>query len=64
MELSYTYIKGKKYLVGYFDDYPEYPTQGIDIKELEKNLLDIYSLIKDGTLDPRGYTKGTLRVDG
>jgi hypothetical protein len=21
-------------------------------------------LIKDGTLDPRGYTKGTLRVDG
>jgi predicted RNase H-like HicB family nuclease len=63
MDLSYIYIKGEKYLVGYFDDYPEYPTQGIDIKELEKNLLEIYSLIIDGTLDMKKYTRGILRIN-
>jgi hypothetical protein len=35
MELSYTYEKGEKYLVGHLDEYPEYPTQGEDIKDLE-----------------------------
>jgi len=38
MELSYTYEKGEKYLVGHLDEYPEYPTQGEDIKDLEENI--------------------------
>jgi hypothetical protein len=32
------------------DDYPEYPTQGEDLQDLELNLLDIYEMIQDGTL--------------
>jgi hypothetical protein len=37
MELKYTYKKGAKYLVGWLLDYPEHPTQGIDIPDLEKH---------------------------
>jgi len=33
MELPYTYEKGEKFLVGHLDDYPEYPTQGVDLPE-------------------------------
>jgi hypothetical protein len=35
MELLYTYEKGEKYLVGHLDEYPEYPTQGEDVNDLE-----------------------------
>jgi hypothetical protein len=34
MELPYAYEKVEKYLVGHFDEYPEYPAQGEDIKDL------------------------------
>jgi len=51
MELSYTYEKGEKYLVGHLDEYPEYPTQGEDIKDLEEHLQEIYNWIQDGTLE-------------
>ena len=61
MQIKYSYTKGEKYLVGYLDDYPEHPTQGIDISELEDNLRDIYSLIMDGTLEVREH-KGLLEV--
>ncbi|MDR1179890.1 MAG: type II toxin-antitoxin system HicB family antitoxin [Spirochaetales bacterium] len=61
MELKYTYTKEKKYLVGYLDDYPEHPTQGIDVKELEANFTEIYTLIQDGTLEVKEH-KGVLRV--
>ncbi len=52
MELRYTYEIGKKFLVGYLDNYPEHPTQGVDIKELEENLIDIYQMIQNGELEP------------
>jgi predicted RNase H-like HicB family nuclease len=60
MELSYTYEKGEKYLVGHFDEYPEYPTQGEDIKDLEEHLEEIYQLIQDGTLEPKYH--GVLKT--
>jgi predicted RNase H-like HicB family nuclease len=50
MGLSYTYEKGEKYLVGHFDEYPEYPAQGKDIADLEEHLEEIYRWIQDGTL--------------
>jgi hypothetical protein len=61
MELKYTYTQEEKFLVGHLDDYPEYPTQGIDIKDLEKSLLEIYKWTQDGTLEVREH-KGILKV--
>jgi hypothetical protein len=60
MELPYTYEKGEKYLIGYLDAYPEYPTQGEDIKDLEEHLKDIYGMIQDGTLETKQH--GTLKI--
>ena len=60
MELSYTYEKGVRFLVGYLDDYPEHPTQGEDIQDLEENLKEIYNLIQDGTLDQKH--RGVLKI--
>jgi hypothetical protein len=51
LELRYTYEIGKKYYVGYLDNYPQHPTQGADIRELETNLLDIYQMIQNGDLE-------------
>ena len=55
MELSYTYEKGEKYLVGHFDAYPEFPTQGENVQDLEEHLIDIYNMIQDGTLEPKQH---------
>jgi translation elongation factor P/translation initiation factor 5A len=60
MELSYTYEKGEKYLVGHLDEYPEYPTQGENIKDLEEHLQEIYQWIQDGTLEPKYH--GVLKI--
>ena len=60
MELSYTYEKGEKFLVGHLDDYPEYPTQGVDVQDLEEHLKDIYSILQNGTLKPKLH--GILKI--
>ena len=60
MELAYTYEKGERYLIGYLDDYPEYPTQGENIQDLEEHLKEIYQWIQDGTLE-RKY-RGVLKI--
>jgi hypothetical protein len=60
MELPYTYEKGEKFLVGHLDDYPEYPTQGVDLQDLEEHLQDIYGMIQDGTLEPKQH--GILKI--
>ena len=60
MELKYTYQKGEQFLVGYLDDYPEYPTQGENIQDLEEHLKDIYYLIQDGTLELKHH--GILKI--
>ena len=51
VKLRYTYEMDGDFFVGYLDDYPEYPTQGENLKDFEDNLLDIYDMIQDGTLD-------------
>ena len=60
MELTYTYEKGERYLIGYLDDYPEYPTQGEDIQDLEEHLKEIYNWIQDGTLEQKQH--GVLKI--
>jgi hypothetical protein len=51
MVLHYTYEMDDDFYVGYLDNYPEYPTQGENLKDFEENLLDIYEMIRDGTLE-------------
>jgi predicted RNase H-like HicB family nuclease len=51
MALRYTYEMDEGFYVGYLDDYPEYPTQGENLKDFEENLLDIYEMIRDGTIE-------------
>nr|AGS51962.1 hypothetical protein [uncultured bacterium contig00003] len=60
MEITYTYEKGEHFLVGYLDDYPEYPTQGEDIQDLEEHLKEIYNWIQDGTLEQKSH--GVLKI--
>ena len=51
MDIKYTYKQDGKFLIGHIDEYPEYPTQAFSIDELEENLQDIYTMIRDGTLE-------------
>jgi predicted RNase H-like HicB family nuclease len=51
INLKYTYEMDGDFFVGYLDDYPEFPTQGENLEDFEKNLLDIYEMIQNGTLD-------------
>jgi hypothetical protein len=61
VRLSYTYEMDGDFFVGYLDDYPEYPTQGENLKDFEENLLDIYGMIQDGTLDVQ-KKHGVLKI--
>jgi hypothetical protein len=48
MELEYTYREGKDgWLVGYLNIYPDHPTQGKDLAELEEMLADVYAIRKE-----------------
>lgn len=57
MNVTYTYWQDPKdgLFVGYWNDYPDFPTQGHDLPELQFMLRDIRALINDGTLvdEPR-----------
>jgi predicted RNase H-like HicB family nuclease len=61
VELKYTYIIDDEFYVGRLDDYPEYTTQGENLEDFEQNLLDIYEMIRDGTLEVK-ERKGILHV--
>ena len=56
MELNYIYWQEKDgWYLGFLDEYPEYWTQGKDIKELEEMLLDIYKNEQD--IEPQDIPK-------
>lgn len=61
MDLKYTYEPDGKFFMGYLDDYPQYPTQGETIEDLEKGLKEIYAWIMDGTLPVESF-KGVLQI--
>jgi len=50
MELRYSWWKEDNFYLGYIDEYPQYPTQGESLDDLENGLKEIYNWIKDGTL--------------
>ena len=46
--LKFVYYKEKGKWVGWLEDYPDYRTQGITLKELKENLKDIYEDLNAG----------------
>jgi hypothetical protein len=61
MEIQYSWWMENGFYLGYLDEYPQYPTQGEDIKDLENGLREIYGWIKDGTLKIKEQ-KGLLKI--
>ena len=61
MELSYSWWKEDDFYFGYIDEYPQYPTQGESLHDLENGLMEIYGWIKDGTLKIKEQ-KGIIKV--
>jgi len=55
MILKYTYEMDGNFYIGYLDDYPEHPTQGENLKDFEENLIDIFNMIQDGTLETKKH---------
>ncbi|MGC1310332.1 MAG: hypothetical protein WA885_24140 [Phormidesmis sp.] len=49
---KYTYWKEDDTWLGYFEEYPDYLTQGETEAELQENLLDIYKDLTSGAIAP------------
>ena len=61
MKHKYIYFKEEDMYIGYFEEYPDYRTQGASIQELEENLKDIYNeLISDNI--PNVYHVAELEI--
>ena len=61
METRYSWWKEDDFYLGYIDEYPQYPTQGESLEDLENGLREIYGWIKDGTLKLKEQ-KGILKI--
>jgi hypothetical protein len=61
MELSYSWWQEDDFYLGYIDEYPQYPTQGESLTDLENGLAEIYGWIKDGSLKLKEQ-KGILKI--
>ena len=61
MELYYSWWMEDDFYLGYIDEYPQYPTQGESLADLEDGLREIYEWIKDGTLKIKEQ-KGILKI--
>ena len=51
--------------IGYFEEFPDYLTQGESIGELEENLRDLYRDLTSGEIpgiEPQCYRKMSLSV--
>jgi predicted RNase H-like HicB family nuclease len=49
-KLRYVHWKEEDYHLGYFEDYPDYLTQGETSEELLENLKDLYQDITSGEI--------------
>lgn len=48
--LRYVHWKEEDYHIGYFEDFPDYLTQGKDEEELKENLVDLYKDLTSGEI--------------
>ena len=46
----YVYWQDEAMWLGYFEDYPDYMSQGETLEELKENLIDILSDLKSGDI--------------
>jgi hypothetical protein len=54
--VKFVYWKDGKYWLGYLQDYPDYWTQGKNLKDLKEHLKDLYKVL------PSGQIPGVRRV--
>ena len=62
MSATYTYWQDPKdgLFVGYWNEYPDYVTQGHDLQELQFMLRDIRDAIRDGDLQDTHRSVGVM----
>ena len=48
--LKFVYYKEDNKFIGWFEDYPDYRSQGKTLEELKTNLRDIYQDLNSGTI--------------
>ena len=49
-KLRYVYWQDEDMWLGYFDEYPDYITQGTTLDELQENLKDIHHELSGGSI--------------
>ncbi len=47
---KYVYWQDEDMWLGYFEEYPDYMTQGETLEELQENLKDIYQELMSGNI--------------
>jgi len=57
----YVYWQDGTYWLGYFDDYPDYQTQGETLEDLQDNMRDLYRDLSSGEI-PGVRRAAELRV--
>ena len=50
VKLRYIYWQDEDMWLGYFEEFPDYWTQGESEEELRENLIDIYRELTSGTI--------------
>ncbi len=58
---KYVYFQQDKFWIGYWEDFPDYMTQGETLEELQENLKDIYKDLTDGSI-PCVHHIGELQI--
>lgn len=58
---KFIYYQDDGVWVGWFEDYPDYRTQGSTLEELKANLLDVYKDVNSGDI-PHVRKRGELVV--
>ena len=48
--VKYTFWQDESMWIGYLEEYPDYWTQGISIKDLEEHLTDLYNDLSNGSI--------------
>jgi hypothetical protein len=58
---KYIYYEEDGFFIGFFEEFPDYRTQGKTLKELIENLKDIYRDLNSGEI-PHVYHAGELEL--
>jgi predicted RNase H-like HicB family nuclease len=58
---KFIYYQDDEMFIGWLEEFPDYKTQGENLKELKENLKDIYEELHSGRI-PNVHRVGKLRV--